>query len=142
MSITVTLGLSSMKMGALSRRLTATPSFCQSSGSELPGPDPLAVHSGLGGEEALAELEMSHLEREQQARALRDDSHMGEDPEGEAGLADRRAGADDGEGGRLQPGEDLVEVDVAGGDAGDRVARRARAPRSGRDSGAGRRGGT
>ena len=47
------------------------------------------------------------------------DAGVGHHAEGEAGLAHGRAGPHDGEVRRLQPGQDLVEVEVAGGQAGD-----------------------
>ena len=65
---------------------------------------------------------VAHLEREHQHRLRRmlGDVRRHSQPEGR--FSHRRARADDVEGARLQAGEQFVEVVVAGGRAGDRVA--------------------
>ena len=83
----------------------------------------LGVDPGLGAEHALGELELAHLEREEQHRPVGLERGVG-------GHAERAAPSCRPTGGRrrtsralgCRPDEQLVEVDVAGGHAGDRLA--------------------
>ena len=76
----------------------------------------------LGAEKALGELEVAHLEREEQHGAVRPQRCVGSGAQRERRLAHGRAGADDDERVRLQTGGELVEVGVARRGAGDGLA--------------------
>ena len=81
------------------------------------------VDPGLGAEQALGQLELAHLQREEQHGPVGLERGVGGHAEGEARLARCR-------GGRRRrsarsaagPDSELVEVDVAGGHAGDGLA--------------------
>ena len=127
--MTVRLGLSSMKIGASPSRLTAVPTLDQSScGSgrcACAGRRP-----GLGGQHALRELEMAHLQREQQGRAAAVRARRWPACRGRSSSCPCRRAPTMVRDAGWKPEQDLVEIGVAGGHAGDgRCA--GPAPRSG-----------
>ena len=91
--------------------------FDKAAGAQL-----LRIDLGLAGKDALGQLGMTHLQREDQHWSPRGLGDIGGDPQSEAGLAHRRAGTDDVQRRWLQAGEDLVEIMEASGCAGDDVA--------------------
>src|SRR5207302_5311193 len=91
-------------------------------GLEQPAvPHPGGVDPGLGAQQALGELEVAHLEREEQHGEATLHGRVGHETEGEGRLSHAGPAADDDEVGGLQAGEPLVEIVVPGGDTGDRV---------------------
>ncbi len=115
----MTLGLSSMKIGALDRPRHGHPDFAPVLGADPAGLQALPVDLGLGGEEALGQLEVTHLEGEEECRPLRLHSDVGQHPEREARLPHAGAGAHDVQRGGLEAQEDPVQLVVAGGHTGD-----------------------
>ena len=79
---------------------------------EPAGPDTLSIDTRLRGQQALTQLQVAHFEGEQEARPLEDHAHVGQDSKGQAGFSRGGPGSDDGEAGRLQSRQDLVEVGV------------------------------
>ena len=106
-----------MKMGALLKPGDRSAELGPVLRADLAGLQVLPVHLGLGGQHALGQLEVAHLEGEQQRGPLHHDAHVGQDPQGEAGLPHTGPGAHDGQRRGLQTQEDLVELVVAGGHA-------------------------
>ena len=82
---------------------------------------PGGIHTRLGTEQTLGQLEVAHLQGEEQDRLATLHGRVGHEAEGERRLAHAGPGPDDDEVGRLQAGEPLVEVVVPGRDAGDGV---------------------
>ena len=121
----VRFGLSSIQIGAWPEPAHGPGDVRPVVALELAVAQPVRVDLGLRAEEALGELEVAHLEREEEARLRvgRIERGVGEHPERERRLAHRRAGADDHERAGLQSREQQVEVEVAGGGAGDGRAR-------------------
>ena len=89
---------------------------------EPSGPELARVHPGLGRDQTLGQLQVSHLEREEQHREVLPDRGVRRDPQGERCLAHRRSGTDHDQRSGLQAGEHGVEVGVARRGAGDGVA--------------------
>ena len=87
--------------------------------ADLSGLQVLPVDLGLRGQHALRQLEMAHLEGEEEGGPLHDDAHVGQNPQGKARLAHAGTGADDRQRRGLQAEQDPVELVVAGGHAGD-----------------------
>ncbi len=87
---------------------------------ESAGPQAPRVHPRLGGEDPLHELGLGHLQAEQDGRL----AQLHRDVRGEVGhqggLPHRRPRSDDDEVRRLQAAGELVEVQEAGRQAGDR----------------------
>ena len=77
------------------------------------------VDTRLGREQPLRELHAPHLHREEEDRPARGDGDARGGAEGECGLAGAGARGHDHEVGALEPEQDLVELVVAGGRAGD-----------------------
>ncbi len=115
----MTFGLSSMKIGALRQSGDRHADLRPVLRADPPGLQALPVDLGLGGQDALGQLQMAHLQGEQERWSLRLQAHVRQDSEGEAGLAHAGTGSDDVEGGRLEPEEDLVELVVARRHTGD-----------------------
>ena len=109
--------MSSIQSGASARRPTAWLIFVQSDSDRFPLRTFGGVHPGLGAQEALGELEVAHLQGEEQHRPLLLHCGVGGHAEGEGRLAGAGAGADDRRASWLEARELLVEVGVAGGQA-------------------------
>ena len=67
--MTVTLGLSSMKIGALRQLGDGGADLGPVLGADPAGLQALPVDLGLGGQQALGQFEVAHLEREEERRA-------------------------------------------------------------------------
>ena len=122
MSMTVRLGLSSMKMGASLIRLMALPIFGQSASRNLPVRIRLA--STRASEESRRWVSSMWLisSEKRSTGFLSFIPALATMPEGERRLPHGGAGPDHDEIGRLQAGQLLVEIGVAGGQARDRLA--------------------
>ena len=84
--------------------------------------DPAGVDPGLGDQQALGQLVVGHLQREDQRRDPGLHGGVGGHAQGEGGLAHRRPGPDDDQRRGLEAVQALVEIDVAGRHAGDGLA--------------------
>ncbi len=87
-------------------------------GGEAAGPDAPGVHDGRRGQQALDELVAAHLEAEDRDRALLAQGRMLGDAEGQGRLAHAGARGHHDHVAGLEPADDPVEVEEAGGDAG------------------------
>ena len=108
-----------MKIGALGEPGDRHPDLAPVLGADPSRLQALPVHLRLRGEEALGQLEVAHLEREEEGRAPHLQPDVGQHPEREARLPHARAGAHDVERGGLEPEQDPVQLVVAGGHPGD-----------------------
>jgi hypothetical protein len=86
---------------------------------DAPGPQVAGLDARLGREQALGELEVAHLEREEEDGAVRLQRHRAGRAQCEGGLARARPRRDDHEVRGLQPEQHRVEVVVPGRHAGD-----------------------
>ncbi len=89
---------------------------------EPAGPELVEVDPPLAAQQAVEELLGCHLEREDRDRGALVDRRVLGDVERQRRLAHRGAGGEDDQVASLQPGGVLVELGVAGGEAGDRLA--------------------
>ena len=108
-----------MKMFASPSRVIARLTFCQSESLSWPVRIRWASTRASEAKQPLGELEVAHLEAEQERRPAQDRTDVREDPEREARLAHRGARAHDREAGRLQAEQDVVEVREARRGPGD-----------------------
>ena len=88
---------------------------------ELRGPQLLGVDLGFGREEPLRELERAHLHREEQHGAPLDRGDTPGEAERERGLAHRRPSREHDEGRRLEPHQEVVDVEESGANPDDVV---------------------
>ena len=86
----------------------------QTAVADLGGVDP-----GVGAQDALDQLDLAHLQGEQEDRVVASEGGVGRHAQGQGRLAHGRAGPHHHQGAGLEPGGHLVEVVVAGGGAGD-----------------------
>ena len=120
----MTLGLSSIQSGAFARRPIAWPIFDQSDSTSRPVAELRRVDPGLGREQALRELEVAHLEREEEHRPLRFERGVRGHAEGEGGVVHEHVGGDEVVGDRDRQVVDLMHPDEL--DLEDLVPQRSR----------------
>src|SRR6266852_1849880 len=89
---------------------------------EMAGAEFVGVDLGDGGDEALEERLLGHFEAEHGDGLAGANSDVFGEVEGQRGFSLRGARGKDEQLGRLQTGGELVQLDVAGGDAGDALA--------------------
>src|SRR5712675_2666159 len=89
---------------------------------EMAGAEFVGVDLGYGGDEALEERLLGHFEAEDGDGLAAADADVFGEVEGERGFSLRGARGEDQQLGGLQAGGQLVQLDIAGGDAGDAFA--------------------
>ena len=82
-------------------------------------PEVVAVHPGLGLDQAMAQLGQGHFEADQERHFLAVDRRVLAKIQGEGALAHRGPGRDDREGFRLEPAQEVVEIVESRGDPGE-----------------------
>ena len=119
----VRLGLSSIQMRRLGQPADGVADLLPVVVAELAVADPGGVDPGLGAQQPLGELEVAHLQREEQHRAAGASSAAwAAMPRAKAVLPIAGRAPTTTSDARLQARQQLVEVVVAGGHAGDGVA--------------------